>query len=87
MRRFEFEAKALLKGYGIPIPSNKMARSVEEVSIERPSVLKAQIPLPEGGRKRVGLHLSTIKRRLSGRLRESSEWTCGDILSGRISSI
>ena len=29
MRLFEFEAKALLKGYGIPIPSSKMARSVE----------------------------------------------------------
>jgi succinyl-CoA synthetase beta subunit len=44
MRLFEFEAKALLKGYGIPIPSSKIARSVEEVSIGRPSVLKAHIP-------------------------------------------
>lgn len=52
MRLFEFEAKALLKDYGIPIPSSKMARSVEEVSIERPSVLKAQIPA--GGRKKAG---------------------------------
>jgi succinyl-CoA synthetase beta subunit len=52
MRLFEFEAKALLKGYGIPIPSGKMVRSADEIDIDRPSVLKAQIPA--GGRKKAG---------------------------------
>jgi len=52
MRLFEFEAKRLLKGYGIPIPSGKLVYSVEEVQIEGPSVLKAQIPA--GGRKKAG---------------------------------
>jgi len=52
MRFFEFEAKALLKEYGIPIPSSRVARSIEEVFIERPSVLKGQIPA--GGRKKAG---------------------------------
>ena len=52
MRLFEFEAKAILKGYGIPVPSGKIAYSSEEVHIERPSVLKAQILA--GGRKKAG---------------------------------
>ena len=52
MRLLEFEAKRLLKGYGIPIPSGKLVYSVEEVQIEGPSVLKAQIPA--GGRKKAG---------------------------------
>jgi len=52
MRFFEFEAKALLKEYGIPIPSSRVARSIEEVFIERPSVLKGQIPAV--GRKKAG---------------------------------
>ena len=52
MRLFEFEAKALLKGYGIPVPCGQVVQSVEEISIQRPSVLKAQIPV--GGRKKAG---------------------------------
>jgi len=52
MRLFEFEAKTLLKGYGIPIPSGKMAYSVNDVHIKGPSVLKAQIPA--GGRGKAG---------------------------------
>jgi succinyl-CoA synthetase beta subunit/citryl-CoA synthetase large subunit len=52
MRLLEFEAKALLKGYGIRVPSGKIARSMEAVSVERPSVLKAQIPA--GGRQKAG---------------------------------
>ncbi len=52
MRLFEFEAKALLAGYGIPIPPGRIAHSLEDVSIERPSVLKAQVLA--GGRKKAG---------------------------------
>jgi succinyl-CoA synthetase beta subunit/citryl-CoA synthetase large subunit len=52
MRLFEFEAKALLKDYGIPVPAGRVVRSVEEVLVNRPSVLKAQILA--GGRKKAG---------------------------------
>ena len=52
MRLFEFEAKALLKGCGIPVPSGRIVNSAEEVLIERPSVLKAQTPA--GERKKAG---------------------------------
>ena len=52
MRLFEYEAKALLRNYGIPIPPAKLVHSAEEVVIEQPSVLKAQIP--SGGRKKAG---------------------------------
>ena len=52
MRLFEFEAKRLLKDCGIPVPAGKIARSSEEIRVERPSVLKAQIPA--GGRKKAG---------------------------------
>jgi len=52
MRLFEFEAKALLKGYGIAVPCGQVVQSVEGISIQRPSVLKAQIPA--GGRKKEG---------------------------------
>ena len=52
MRLFEFQAKALLKEWGIPVPSGRTARSVEEILVERPSVLKAQIPA--GGRNKAG---------------------------------
>jgi len=52
MRLLEHEAKTLLKGYGIPVPSGRVVHSAEEITIERPSVLKAQIPA--GGRKKAG---------------------------------
>lgn len=52
MRLYEHEAKTLLKGYGIPIPLGRVVHSAEEIAIERPSVLKAQIP--SGGRKKAG---------------------------------
>ena len=52
MRLFEFEAKTLLKDYGISVPTGKIAHSLGEVWVERPSVLKAQIPA--GGRKKAG---------------------------------
>jgi len=52
MRLFEHEAKALLKGYGIPIPPGRIVHSADEITIGKPSVLKAQIPA--GGRKKAG---------------------------------
>jgi succinyl-CoA synthetase beta subunit len=52
MRLYEYEAKTLLKGYGIPIPPGRMVHSAEEIVVQAPSVLKAQIPA--GGRKKAG---------------------------------
>jgi succinyl-CoA synthetase beta subunit len=52
MRLYEYEAKALLKGYNIPIPQGKIVQGSEEINITLPSVLKAQIPA--GGRKKAG---------------------------------
>jgi succinyl-CoA synthetase beta subunit len=52
MRLFEYEAKALLKGYNIPIPQGKLVHSLDKINITVPSVLKAQIPA--GGRKKAG---------------------------------
>ncbi len=52
MRLFEYEAKALLKGYTIPIPPGMVVHSLDEMKIDKPSVIKAQIPA--GGRKKAG---------------------------------
>jgi succinyl-CoA synthetase beta subunit len=52
MGLLEHEAKALLKGYRIPVLSGQVVRSVEEINVQRPFVLKAQIPV--GGRKKAG---------------------------------
>ncbi len=52
MRLFEFEGNEFLQRYGTPVPSGKVIHSLNELSIERPSVLKAQIPA--GGRKKSG---------------------------------
>lgn len=52
MRLIEYESKALLKGYNIPTPAGKLLRPGEEITIDRPSVLKAQIPA--GGRGKSG---------------------------------
>ncbi len=72
MRLYEHEAKRLLKGYGIPIPPGRVIRSIEEIVIESPSVLKAQI-LAGGRKKSGGLFLWTRKRRRSEKERGSSE--------------
>ena len=52
MRLFEYEAKTLLKGYNIPIPPGMVVHSLDEMKIDKPSVIKAQIPA--GGRKKAG---------------------------------
>jgi succinyl-CoA synthetase beta subunit/citryl-CoA synthetase large subunit len=52
VRLLEFEAKALLREYGIPVGSGRVIASVEEVAINGPSVLKAQVPV--GGRGKAG---------------------------------
>jgi succinyl-CoA synthetase beta subunit len=36
IRLFEFEAKALLKDYGISVPTGRTAHSLGEVWVERP---------------------------------------------------
>lgn len=48
MKLFEFEAKRILKGYGIPVPSGDIATSADEAEsiaqkIGKPVVLKSQI--------------------------------------------
>ena len=52
MRLFEYEAKTLLKGYNIPVPPGMIVHSPDEMKIDKPSVIKAQIPA--GGRKKAG---------------------------------
>ena len=52
MRLLEFEAKELLKDYGIPIPPGKVVYRADEAWTGEKSILKAQIP--EGGRQKAG---------------------------------
>lgn len=52
MRLLEYESKEILKKYGIPIPSGQLFSLNEEIYIEGPVILKAQIPM--GGRGKIG---------------------------------
>src|SRR5512136_2630579 len=56
MRLFEFESKALLGGYGIPVPKGilleKGTLPLQVSDLKFPCVLKAQVPV--GGRGKVG---------------------------------
>lgn len=52
MRLLECESKEILKKYGIPLPKGMVFLSADDVTIKKPSVLKAQIPL--GGRGKAG---------------------------------
>lgn len=52
MRLLEYEAKNILKQYGIPVPKSILVDSTSQISLEGPLVLKAQIPT--GGRKKSG---------------------------------
>lgn len=52
MRLLEHESKEILAKYQIPIPKGTIVSSSEGVIIEKPVVVKAQIPL--GGRGKVG---------------------------------
>jgi len=55
MKLFEFEAKNILTGYGIPIPKGNIASNLDEAEatarkIGKPAVLKAQIPVSGRGK-------------------------------------
>ncbi len=52
MRLLEFESKEILKLYDIPTPHGTVVSSPEQLNIDGPMMLKAQIPL--GGRGKVG---------------------------------
>ena len=52
MRLLECESKEILRRYGIPLPTGEVVSEAEEIQIEGPVMLKAQIPL--GGRGKAG---------------------------------
>ncbi len=52
MRLLEFEAKEILKEYGVALPAGQLVSSEEEFNLTAPTVLKAQIPI--GGRGKAG---------------------------------
>ncbi len=52
MRLLEYESKEILRKYGIPLPRGEVISDMEEIQMEGPVVLKAQIPL--GGRGKAG---------------------------------
>lgn len=68
MRLYEYEAKTLLREAGILIPEGKVVSSIKEIEGDRPSVVKAQIPV--GGREKAGgvffcSSLSEIREKVS----------------------
>jgi succinyl-CoA synthetase beta subunit/citryl-CoA synthetase large subunit len=52
MRLLEYESKEILKKYGIPVPTGQVLSRSEDLQMQGPIVLKAQIPL--GGRGKAG---------------------------------
>jgi succinyl-CoA synthetase beta subunit/citryl-CoA synthetase large subunit len=52
MRLLEYESKEILKKHGIPVPPAQLISSSQELRVEKPVVLKVQIPL--GGRGKAG---------------------------------
>ncbi len=52
MRLLEYESKEILMKYKIPTPPGQLVTSAEEIKIDGPVMLKAQIPL--GGRGKAG---------------------------------
>jgi succinyl-CoA synthetase beta subunit/citryl-CoA synthetase large subunit len=52
MRLLEYESKRILERYRIPIPAGKIAAPGEQIMIDAPVMLKAQIPI--GGRGKAG---------------------------------
>ena len=48
MRLLEYESKEILKKYGILVPTGQVLSRSEDLQMQGPIVLKAQIPL--GGR-------------------------------------
>lgn len=52
MRLLEYESKEIFKKYGIPVPTGQVLSRSEDLQMQGPIVLKAQIPL--GGRGKAG---------------------------------
>jgi succinyl-CoA synthetase beta subunit/citryl-CoA synthetase large subunit len=52
MRLLEFEAKKILKKYGIEVPAGRAVTAVDDFNFTGPVVLKAQVPI--GGRGKAG---------------------------------
>jgi len=52
LRLLEFESKKILRKYQIPTPDGKVFSPTDQIDIDRPVVLKAQIPI--GGRGKAG---------------------------------
>jgi succinyl-CoA synthetase beta subunit/citryl-CoA synthetase large subunit len=52
MRTLEHESKEILKGYGIAVPSSQLVSKAEDLQVDRPVMLKVQIP--SGGRGHAG---------------------------------
>jgi succinyl-CoA synthetase beta subunit/citryl-CoA synthetase large subunit len=52
MRLLEFEAKQYLRKYGIPIPQGQVIAPMDEVNMNPPLMIKAQVPV--GGRAKAG---------------------------------
>ncbi|MGD8227994.1 MAG: acetate--CoA ligase family protein [Desulfobacteraceae bacterium] len=52
MRLLEYESKEILKKYGIPVPAGQVVTRSEDLQMQDPVVLKAQIPI--GGRQKAG---------------------------------
>jgi len=61
MRLLEYEAKKILASYNIPIPEGKVVSSTEEIELNKPVIIKSQIPI--GGRGKAGgvLEASSIQ--------------------------
>ena len=52
MRLLEFEAKEILKKYGIGLPAGQVVSSADGFNFTAPVMLKAQVPI--GGRGKAG---------------------------------
>lgn len=52
MRLYEFESKRLLGGAGIPMPPGEVVTSVDQLDVDKPVVVKAQVLT--GGRQKAG---------------------------------
>ena len=66
MKFLEFEAKNILKAYGVPVPKGILVKSIQELEDALPSlpekiVLKAQVDV--GGRGKAGGIIITDKER------------------------
>ena len=52
MRLLEFEAKNILKKYGIALPAGQVVSMADEFNFTAPAMIKSQVPI--GGRGKTG---------------------------------